>query len=137
MHDRVHRLVEGLSEQALVEAIVEAVTELLEHHPDVRAVGFGIPCLIDQRDGTRVMCVNLPLSNIPFRDVMSERLGLPVFIDNDANVATLVEARFGAARGARDVVGPDDRHRHRRRAVPRRQALPRARRAPARSWGTW
>ena len=37
--------------------------------------------------------------------MMSERLGLPVFIDNDANVATLVEQRFGAARGADHVVG--------------------------------
>ena len=105
VHDRVHRLVEGLSEQALVEAIVEAATELLEHHPDVQAIGFGIPCLIDQRDGHAVMCVNLPLADLPFRDVMSERLGLPVFIDNDANVATLVEQRFGAARGADYVVG--------------------------------
>ncbi len=105
VHDRVHRLVEGLSEPALVEAIVESATELLEHHPDVRAIGFGIPCLIDQHDGHAVMCVNLPLTDIPFRDVMSERLGLPVYIDNDANVATLVEARFGAARGASDVVG--------------------------------
>jgi glucokinase len=105
VHDRVHRLVEGLSEKALVEAIVEGATELLEHHPDVQAIGFGIPCLINQRDGHAVLCVNLPLADIPFRDVMSERLGVPVFIDNDANVATLVEARFGAARGANYVVG--------------------------------
>jgi glucokinase len=88
-----------------VELIVEAVTELLEQHPDTRAIGFGIPCLIDQRSGHAVMCVNLPLADIPFRDVMSERLGLPVYIDNDANVATLVEQRFGAARGADHVVG--------------------------------
>ena len=27
-------------------------TELLERNPDVEAVGFGIPCLIDQRNGT-------------------------------------------------------------------------------------
>ena len=51
------------------------------------------------------MCVNLPLADVPFRDVMSERLGIPAFIDNDGNVATLAETRFGAARGARDVVG--------------------------------
>jgi glucokinase len=105
VHDRVHRLVEGLSEPALVEAIVACATELLEQHPDVRAIGFGIPCLIDQRDGHAVMCVNLPLADIPFRDVMSERLGVPVYLDNDANVATLVEQRFGAARGASHVVG--------------------------------
>ena len=42
---------------------------------------------------------------------MSERLGLPVFIDNDANVATLVEQRFGAARGARARDRAHDRDR--------------------------
>src|SRR5207244_10029684 len=43
--------------------------------------------------------------DVPFRDIMTERLGMPVFLDNDGNVATLVETRFGAARGASDVVG--------------------------------
>jgi glucokinase len=105
VHDRVHRLVEGLSEQALVEMIVDAVAELLRQHPDTQGIGFGIPCLIDQRRGHAVMCVNLPLADLPFRDVMSERLGLPVSIDNDANVATLVEQRFGAARGCDHVIG--------------------------------
>ena len=102
VHDRVHRLVEGLSEQALDRGDRRSARpSCWSSIPDVQAVGFGIPCLIDQRDGHAVMCVNLPLADIPFRDVMSERLGVPVFIDNDANVATLVEPRFGAARGAR------------------------------------
>jgi glucokinase len=35
---------------------------------------------------------------------MSERLGLPVHVDNDANLAVLAEQRAGAARGASDVV---------------------------------
>ena len=39
-----------------------------------------------------------------FRDVMSERLGLPVVVDNDANAALLAEARFGAARGVSHAV---------------------------------
>jgi glucokinase len=105
VHDRVHRVVTGMSEQTVIEEIVEAVLELIERNPDVQAAGFGIPCLIDQREGHAVMCVNLPLADVPFRDVMSERLGIPVFIDNDGNVTTLAETRFGAARGARDVVG--------------------------------
>jgi glucokinase len=105
VHDRIHRVVTGMSEQAVIEEIVEAVLELIERNPDVQAAGFGIPCLIDQREGNAVMCVNLPLADVPFRDVMSERLGIPVFIDNDGNVTTLAEARFGAARGAREVVG--------------------------------
>ena len=105
VHDRVHRVVTGMSDKAVIEAIVGSTLELLERNPDVAAAGFGIPCLIDQRTGHAVMCVNLPLADVPFRDVMSERLGIPVFIDNDANATTLAEVRFGAARGARDVVG--------------------------------
>ncbi|MBK5230871.1 MAG: ROK family protein, partial [Thermoleophilia bacterium] len=54
--------------------------------------------------GRAVTTVNLPLADVPIRDLMSERLGLPVAIDNDANVAALAEQRFGAARGKRDVV---------------------------------
>jgi glucokinase len=105
VHDRVHRVVTGMSEEAVTDAIVESASELINRNPDVEAVGFGIPCLIDQRDGHAVMCVNLPLADIPFREVMSDRLGVPAFIDNDGNVTTLVEVQFGAARGARDVIG--------------------------------
>jgi len=105
VHDRVHRVVAGMSDQEVTNAIAESALELIERNPGVQGVGFGIPCLIDQRKGIAVMCVNLPLVDVPFRDVMSERLGLPVFIENDANVMTLAEVRFGAARGARDVVG--------------------------------
>ncbi len=104
-HDRVHRVVTGLSEEAVTDAIVESAAELIKRNPDVEAIGFGIPCLIDQLEGHAVMCVNLPLADVPFRDVMLERLGIPAFIDNDGNVTTLAETRFGAARGARDVVG--------------------------------
>jgi glucokinase len=48
--------------------------------------------------------VNLPLRDVPFRDLMAERLGLPVEVDNDANVAALAEWRAGAAQGATDAV---------------------------------
>jgi len=51
-----------------------------------------------------VMAVNLQLADVPIRDLMSERLGLPVTLDNDANAAILAEHRFGAARGADNAV---------------------------------
>src|SRR5207302_5882379 len=70
----------------------------------VAAVGFGIPSLMDQRTGTAVIAVNLDLADIPFGDVMAERLGLPVFVDNDSNVAALAEHRAGAAQGADEAV---------------------------------
>jgi glucokinase len=105
VHHRVHRPVHGLSQHELLDMAVEAVDEARAATThDVTAVGFGIPCLIDQRRGMATMAVNLPLRDVPFRDLMAERLGLAVEVDNDANVAALAEWRAGAARGASDVV---------------------------------
>jgi glucokinase len=100
VHHRARREMTGLDQPSVVSAVVDAVTEVREAAPvEVEAVGFGIPCLIDQRSGTAVMAVNLPIVDFPLRDVMAERLGLPVFVDNDANVAALAEHRWGAAKG--------------------------------------
>jgi len=100
-----YRIIHNLDQPTLLDSIVDAIDEIREGEPDVQAVGFGIPCLIDQRSGVAVVAVNLPIHDLRFRELMEERLELPVFIDNDANVATLVEQRFGAAQGANDVVG--------------------------------
>jgi glucokinase len=85
------------------ELLTELEAELAEGRaarPDVSAIGLGIPCTIDRERGVAISAVNLPLVDVPIRDLISERLGLPTFIDNDANVAALAEQRFGAARGA-------------------------------------
>ena len=102
VHHRAQRQVIGLEQAPLLDAVVDAVDEARAAAPNSpEAVGFGIPSLIDQDRGTAVMSVNLPIVNMPFRDVMSERLAVPVFIDNDANLAALAEHRYGAARGSR------------------------------------
>jgi glucokinase len=102
---RVQRNVAGLDQAALLDVTVDAVQEArMSAGGDVAAVGFGIPSLFDRRTGVAVIAVNLPLANVPFADVMAERLGLPVFVDNDANAAALAEHRAGAARGAREAV---------------------------------
>ncbi|HEU4702559.1 MAG TPA: ROK family protein [Conexibacter sp.] len=105
VHHRVHRSVHGLGQRELLDMAVEAVEEARAATThEAAAVGFGIPCLIDQRRGMATMAVNLPLRDVPFRDLMAERLGLPVEVDNDGNVAALAEWRAGAAREATDVV---------------------------------
>jgi glucokinase len=104
-YHRTERNMLDLGQGEIVDTIADAVNEARDAEPDVEAVGFGIPCLIDRRSGVAVIAVNLPIADMPFRDIMRERLGLPVFIDNDATVATLAEQRFGAARGADNVVG--------------------------------
>src|SRR3954452_6477087 len=101
---RVRRLWSGGDRAEVVETMVEAVAEALSAAPDAAAVGFGIPALLDFEAGVAESSVHLPLEGFPFRDAMEERLGVPVFVDNDANLAVLAEQRAGAARGASNVV---------------------------------
>ncbi|HET9073323.1 MAG TPA: ROK family protein [Solirubrobacteraceae bacterium] len=105
VHHRSQLPVRGLSQRILLDTVHQAVRELIESADgEVAAVGFGIPSLIDRRTGTSVVAVNLELTDLPFGEVMSERLGVPCFVDNDANMAALAEHRAGAARGASEVV---------------------------------
>jgi glucokinase len=94
----------GQTEEELVDLLVREVNEAHAARPDAAAVGLGIPATIDHERGIAVSAVNLPLADLPIRDRVSERVGLPVFVDNDANVAALAEHLYGAARGADDAV---------------------------------
>jgi glucokinase len=104
LRHRVYRLWGGGDQDEILATMVEAVREVRLAAGDVEAVGFGIPSLIDVATGVSVSSVHLPLDGVPFRDLMRERLGLPVYVDNDVNLAALAEQRIGAARGARVVV---------------------------------
>ncbi len=58
----------------------------------VAAVGIGVPSVVEFETGRVVSSVNIPLRDVRLREVLGERLGVPVFVDNDATVAALAEA---------------------------------------------
>ena len=107
VHHRATRPARGADHHAVIDTVVSAVAEVRDAiegaSGSVRAVGIGIPCLIDQTRGIAVMSTHLPLAGVPFRALVAERIGLPVLVDNDANAAMLAEWRFGAARAASDA----------------------------------
>ena len=105
IHQRLQRSMRGQDTPALLDTIAGAVQELIGMAAgEVVAAGFGIPSLIDRRSGTSVMAVNLPLAGVRFGALMSERLDLPVFVDNDGNLAALAEHRAGAGTGVEHMV---------------------------------
>jgi glucokinase len=105
VHHRVQRTVAGLDQQALLDVAERAVAEAIDAAgAPIEAVGFGIPMLIDRATGVAVVGVNTLLHEIPFADVMSRRLGLPVFVDNDGNCAALAEHRAGACSGFSEAI---------------------------------
>jgi glucokinase len=94
----------GLTEERLVDDLAAELLEAKQARPDVLAAGLGIPATIDHRRGVAIQAVNLDISDVPLRDLMHDRVGLPVYVDNDANVAALAEFLYGAGKGARNVV---------------------------------
>jgi glucokinase len=79
---------ETSSSEALLDQLVTCIGELLP----ADAVGLGVPSVIDFATGTARSSVNIPLENLPLRQLLRERLGIPVYVDNDATVAAVAEA---------------------------------------------
>ena len=101
VHHRTQRPAPRGSARAVLDAVCASVLEAAEASGrELEAVGLGIPSLIDQTRGVAVHTVHLPLQDVAVRDVLAERLGVPVFVDNDGNCAMLAEHGHGAARGA-------------------------------------
>jgi glucokinase len=133
VHHRVRRTWRGSGSQETLDIFTEAVEEVRAAAPDVEAIGFGNPALVDWRPACRAGRTTCRSTTVPFRDLMSERLGLPVVVDNDGNASLLAEARTRAAAGCAargdDLAG----HRDRRGPVAERRRLPRRVRARRRA----
>lgn len=93
---------------SIVERIAGQVADLQAYLPagqKIEALGICCPGPVDHVTGSLLTLVNLPgLSNTPLRQLLAERLGLPVKLDHDAKVAALGEFHFGAGRGCQHMV---------------------------------
>lgn len=94
------------------DAIMQQVLALLHRASDLREDGtrrllgmaVGIPGLVDQATGTVLFAPNLGWENTPVRDLLSAHFDVPLFVDNEANLAALGEYVFGAAVGHDEVL---------------------------------
>jgi glucokinase len=87
----------------VMEGLHGAVAALLSSGTPA-AIGVGAAGMIDFAAGALAFAPNLPLRDVPIRDLVAERTGLPCVVDNDANAAAWGEYRFGAGRGCRHML---------------------------------
>src|SRR5580693_9367510 len=85
------------------QTIADVVTELLASY-EVAAIGLGAAGFVDSDRATMLFAPNLAWRQEPLKQRVEERLGRAVVVENDANDSAWAEARFGAARGYRDVM---------------------------------
>lgn len=89
----------------IVDALVRLVGQLGEHGHAIDAIGVGLPGLIDSERGIVHELTNIPgWEEVPLRQIMRDRTGLPVEIENDAKAMAYGEVKFGAAKSGRDVI---------------------------------
>jgi glucokinase len=95
--------------QAVVGRLSEELEHILAHElpcaHQVTALGVALPGLIDTRAGTWLLGLWLSgIAQVPIVRLLSERLGLPVFIEDIARSAAFYEMHLGAGRGVRTFV---------------------------------
>jgi glucokinase len=83
------------------DVIVDVVADLAQNQP-VEAVGVGAAGWIDPSRSVVLFAPNIAWRDEPLRDYVSTAVGLPVVVENDANVAAWAEFQFGAGRDADD-----------------------------------
>ncbi len=89
----------------LIAAIVEQVAEIRAIHPDISAIGIGVPGAVDFSTGVTYDLTNVRgWSSVPLRDRIAEATSLPTVLDNDANCMAYAEFKFGFGQGCRNVI---------------------------------
>lgn len=97
----------GQGPEAVLRRLVARIQEIRQgiRDDDILGVGIGSPGPVDALAGVIISPPNLPGWNeVPLRDILEQRLSLPVRLANDANAAALGEWAFGAGRGHQNVV---------------------------------
>jgi glucokinase len=89
---------------ALTRRVMEA-TRRADPSAEFLGVGVGAPGPLDTKSGIVLLTPNLGWVNLPLRQLLHDRLGLPAALDNDANCAVLGEWWRGAARGTKNAIG--------------------------------
>lgn len=91
---------------AVVDTIIDLVEEVTHglQPAEIAGIGIGLPAQIDFLKQSVEFCTNLPLAGVDVRSLVMSRTKTEVTIDNDGNLAAFGEARFGAAKGARDFL---------------------------------
>src|ERR687893_2124336 len=91
----------------LIALAQRAIAQTRREVPDAEIIGVGVgaPGPLDTRSGIVLLTPNLGWVNLPLRQIIHDRLGLPAVLDNDANCAVLGEWWMGAARGTNTAIG--------------------------------
>lgn len=98
----------GEGVETILSNIEQYVRQIVEDSPyswdQLQGVGAGIAGFLNSEDGVVVLAPNVGFKDVPIRALLEKRIGKPVKIENDANVAALGEAWAGVGKGVANCV---------------------------------
>lgn len=92
-------------EDRLVSVVEELIVKSGIPKEEIAAIGAGAPGVINKDTGEIIYSPNLPWENYNIKKAIEDRLGIPFFVGNDANVGIMGEWKYGAAINKKNVVG--------------------------------
>ena len=99
-----HRTRSLASEPGVFDRLVQAI-EAIWVPQEVNAIGIASPGPLDPHTGTILATPNIPeWKDYPVGPNLSKHFGVPVYLDNDANMAALGEWKYGAGAGHHNLV---------------------------------
>ncbi len=87
-----------------IELFVKMIEQTGIEKDQMLGVGIGVPGFVNIEDGSIDELVNVGWKNVHLKNDLEKKVGLPVFVDNDANLAALGEMWKGAGNGLTDLV---------------------------------
>jgi glucokinase len=89
----------------LIDAIARTVEDLRLRHPGIAAIGVGMPGFVNFESGTVYGLTNVPgWDNLPLKERLEAKTGLPVTVENDANCMAFAEWKQGAGQGYQHLI---------------------------------
>ena len=93
----------------LIDGLLQSFEQLIQKNylqkNDIQGIGIGLPGLVDTQKGIARFLPNLPgWKNVALKNIIEKKIGIPTFIDNDVNLMTLGEWKFGAGQGFSNIV---------------------------------
>jgi glucokinase len=110
VHVRDYQLTEAIQgRDAVIERMITAAHRVMDQGnvgiDDIFSIGVGSPGPLDIPKGMLIDPPNLPTwRNVPLRQIIQDAMGVPTYLENDANAAAIGEYLYGAGRGTHNMI---------------------------------
>ncbi len=90
--------------QSPIQRLVNLIKEISKNH-SINSISIGVPGFLNLEKGIVLNCPNIPgWENFPIKQILLEHFNVPIFVNNDANLAALGEWKYGIGQGHRNLL---------------------------------